>query len=139
MRDPRLTGYAKANRKEMPEPAVRMWLHLRAGRFLGIKFRREKVIGEYIADFAANDPKLVIEIDGNTHDIDDERDRLRTHRLEALGYRVMRYTNVDVMQNIEGVLMHLTAVIAEMRPPLPTLSPEGERAKTPSPLQGRGE
>ena len=128
MRDPRLTAYAKANRKEMSEPATRMWLQLRAGRFEGIKFRREKVIGTYIADFAANEPKLVIEIDGDTHDVDGERDKIRTRYLEAQGYRVQRYTNVDVMQNLEGVLMHLTSVVAEMRPPLPTLSPEGERA-----------
>ncbi|MFM5953067.1 MAG: endonuclease domain-containing protein [Novosphingobium sp.] len=129
MRDPRLTAYAKANRKEMPEPAMRMWLQLRAERFMGIKFRREKVIGNYIADFAANDPKLVIEIDGDTHDIDDPRDEVRTRYLETQGYRVVRYSNVEVMQNVEGVLMNLAAVIDEMRPPLPTLSPEGERAK----------
>ena len=128
MRDPRLTAFAKANRKEMSEPAMRMWLALRAERFMGIKFRREKVIGEYIADFAANDPKLVIEIDGDTHDADDEMDKVRTIYLEGRGYRVQRYSNLDVMQNIEGVLMHLTTVIEEMLPPLPTLSPEGERA-----------
>ncbi len=128
MRDPRLTAFAKANRKEMSEPAMRMWLQLRAGRLLGIKFRREKVIGEYIADFAANDPKLVIEIDGDTHDVDDPRDKLRTAYLEARGYRVLRYTNVDVMDNIEGVLMNLAEVIGQMKSPLPTLSPEGERA-----------
>jgi tryptophan synthase alpha chain len=130
MRDPRLTAFAKANRKEMSEPAMRMWLQLRAERFLGIKFRREKVIGNYIADFAANDPKLVIEVDGETHDIDDPRDALRTRFLESQGYRVQRYSNLDVMQNIEGVLMHLTTVIDEMRSPLPTLSPEGERGMT---------
>ncbi|MEQ1552446.1 DUF559 domain-containing protein [Sphingorhabdus sp.] len=128
MRDPRLTGYARTNRRQMSEPATRMWLQLRAERFMGVKFRREKVIGSYIADFAANDPKLVVEIDGDTHDIDDERDRIRTRFLEAQGYRVQRYSNVEVMQNLEGVLMHLATVIAEMRPPLPTLSPEGERA-----------
>ena len=128
MRDPRLTAHAKANRKVMTEPAMRMWLHLRAERFMGIKFRREKVIGSYIADFAANDPKLVIEIDGDTHDSDDQRDAVRTRYLDAQGYRVVRYSNVDVMQNLEGVLMNLAAVIDAMRPPLPTLSPEGERA-----------
>ena len=137
MRDPRLTGHAKANRKEMSEPATRMWLKLRAGRFEGIKFRREKVIGNYIADFAANDPKLVIEIDGDTHDADDECDAIRTRFLEQQGYRVVRYSNLDVMQNLEGVLIHLAAVIDEMRPPLPTLSPEGERARCRFPLQGR--
>ena len=129
MRDRRLTSFARENRKAMSEPALRMWLELRAARFLGIKFRREKVIGPYIADFAANDPKLVIEIDGDTHDTDDEHDHIRTGILNQHGYRVVRYSNVDVMHNLEGVLMDLAAVIAELRPPLPTLSPEGERAK----------
>ena len=108
---------------------MRIWLQLRAKRLEGVKFYREKVIGEYIADFSANSPKLVIEIDGDTHDVDDGLDRIRTDHLEQRGYRVVRYTNLDVMQNIEGVLMHLTDVIAEMRSPLPTLSPEGEWAK----------
>ncbi len=138
MRDAKLTGYAREKRKHMSEPETRIWLALRAERFSGIKFRRQKVIGPYIADFAANEPKLVIEIDGGTHDADDTRDAIRTRFLEAQGYRVVRYTNTYMMQNLEGVLIHLTGVIAEMRPPLPTLSPEGERAITPSPLQGRG-
>ncbi|MEQ1499486.1 MAG: DUF559 domain-containing protein [Novosphingobium sp.] len=123
MRDQRLTAFAKANRQKMPEPAMQMWLQIRAERFMGIKFRREKVIGEYIADFAANDPKLVVEIDGDTHDIDDPRDALRTRYLESQGYRVVRYSNVDVTHNLEGVLMNLAAVIAEMRPPLPNPLP----------------
>ena len=139
MRDPELTSYAKANRKQMSEPAMRIWLQLRAARFMGIKFRREKVIGPYIADFAANTPKLVIEVDGDTHDVDDKADAIRTGILESHGYRVVRFLNLEVMQNLEGVLMNLAAVLDEMRPPLPTLSPEGERANlTPSPLQGRG-
>ena len=129
MRDARLTAFARKNRKSMSEPATRLWLQLRASRFMGIKFRREKVIGHHIADFAANDPKLVIEIDGDTHDQDDQNDRVRTGILNQHGYRVVRYSNVDVMQNLEGVLMDLAAVIAEMQPPLPTLSPEGERAQ----------
>jgi len=128
MRDPRLTIHAQENRKVMSEPALRIWLHLRAQRFMGIKFRREKIIGDYITDFAANDPKLVIEIDGDTHNADDEHDAIRTRYLEARGYRVQRYSNVDVMQNLDGVLMHLATVITEMKTPLPTLSPEGERA-----------
>jgi very-short-patch-repair endonuclease len=128
MRDGRLTGFAKANRKHMPEPEARMWLELRAARFMGIKFRRQKVIGSYIADFASNDPPLVVEIDGDTHDAANARDEVRTRFLEAQGYRVVRYSNVDVIQNLEGVLMNLAEVIAAMRPPLPTLSPEGERA-----------
>jgi very-short-patch-repair endonuclease len=138
MRHPKLTGHARENRQHMTEPETRIWLALRAERFSGITFRRQKVIGPYIADFAANDPKLVIEIDGGTHDADDTADAIRTRFLETQGYRIVCYTNTDVMQNLEGVLIHLTGVIAEMRSPLPTLSPEGERASSPSPLQGRG-
>ena len=129
MRDARLIGYAKKMRRQMTEPETRMWLELRAERFEGVKFRRQKVIGRYIADFAANDPKLVIEVDGDTHDVDDQRDQIRTRYLEEQGYTVLRFSNVDVMNNIDGVLIRLEEVIASLRTsPLPTLSPEGERA-----------
>src|SRR5690606_25401768 len=80
-------------------------------------------------DFAANDPKLVIELDGDTHAGQEAYDTQRTRFLEQEGYRVLRFTNSDVMGNMDGVLIHLTGVIEVMRrSPLPTLSPEGERA-----------
>jgi len=126
-------------RREMTEPETRLWLQLRAERFAGVKFRRQKVIGPYIADFAANEPKLVIEVDGDTHDADSERDRIRTRFLESQGYRVQRYSNLEVMRNLEGVLMHLATVLDEMRAPLPTLSPEGERAFEDNSLSPSGE
>jgi len=130
MRDTRLTSYAKTMRKQMTEPETRLWLQLRAERFEGVKFRRQKVIGHYIADFAANDPKIVVEIDGDTHDADDTCDRNRTHYLQEQGYTVLRFTNPEVMGNMAGVLRRLQEAIAGLRlPPLPTLSPEGERAR----------
>ena len=130
MRDPILTERAKAMRKEMSEPETRMWLALRAERFEEIKFRRQKVIGAFIADFAANDPKLVIEIDGDSHSGAETYDTARTQSLQSKGYTVMRFTNTDVMTNMEGVLQRLSEVVANLRAlsPLPTLSPEGERA-----------
>ena len=132
MRDPELTMRAKAMRTEMTEPETRLWLQLRAKRFSDVKFRRQKVIQDeqhrYIVDFAANDPKLVVELDGDTHAGREAYDVTRTRFLDGKGYRVVRYTNVEVMQNLDGVLQHLASVIDEMRPPLPTLSPEGERA-----------
>jgi very-short-patch-repair endonuclease len=129
MRDPRLTDYARSMRRGMTEPETRLWLQLRAERF-GVKFRRQKVIGHYIADFAANDPKLVIEIDGHTHD-DRLADASRTIHLQQQGYHVVRFTNLDVMSNMAGVLRRLAEMIAMLKgraAPLPTLSPEGERA-----------
>jgi very-short-patch-repair endonuclease len=132
MRDPELTNRAREMRTELSEPETRLWLELRAKRFADVKFRRQKVIQDeqhrYIVDFAANDPKLVVELDGDTHARSEAYDVARTRFLESKGYRVIRYTNVEVMQNLDGVLQHLASVIDEMRPPLPTLSPEGERA-----------
>jgi very-short-patch-repair endonuclease len=125
MRDPTLTQYARTNRQQPTEPENRMWLSLRAKRFEGVKFRRQKVVAPYIVDFASRDPMLVIEIDGDTHSGREARDERRTQFLETQGYRVIRFTNLDVMQNLEGVL---TTVERAVRPPLPTLSPEGERA-----------
>ncbi len=132
MRDAVLTQRARQMRSTMTEPETRLWLQLRAKRFGLVKFRRQKVIQDeqhrYIVDFAANDPKLVIELDGDSHAASGAYDASRTRFLEGKGYKVLRYSNQEVMQNIEGVLQHLATVIDEIQPPLPTLSPEGERA-----------
>jgi len=126
MRDPALTIRAKTMRKAATEPEQRMWLALRAKRFESIKFRRQKVIGAYIVDFAARDPMLVIEIDGDTHAGREDYDASRTAFLESEGYRVARFTNAEVMGNFEGVMQSIEQLVHT--PPLPTLSPQGERA-----------
>ena len=136
MRDLELTRRAREMRKEKTEPEMRLWLQLKAKRFESIKFRRQKIIQDekqrYIADFAANDPKLVIELDGDTHYGQESYDALRTQFMESRGYMVLRFLNSDVMMNMEGVLTKIALVIDELRcqTPLPTLSPEGERAKS---------
>lgn len=118
-------------RKAMTEPEIRIWLAVRAERFSEVKFRRQKVIGPYIVDFAANAPKLVIELDGDSHAGNAGYDAARTQFLERQGYTVIRFTNGEVMTNLEGVLERLNEAVARLQasPPLPTLSPEGERAK----------
>jgi very-short-patch-repair endonuclease len=134
MRDPELTKRAREMRTKLTEPETRLWLHLRAKRFDGVKFRRQKAIQDdqhrCIVDFAANEPKLVIELDGETHTHRETYDAARTRFLESKGYTVARFANADVMENIEGVLLRIAELIAELRktPPLPTLSPERERA-----------
>jgi very-short-patch-repair endonuclease len=135
LRDRDLTERARAMRKAMTEAETRMWLQLRAGRFEGIKFRRQKTIQDeshkYIVDFAANDPSLVVELDGDTHANQAEYDAVRTRFLEQRGYAVVRFSNLDVLTNMDGVLIRISEAIAGLRgrSPLPTLSPEGERAK----------
>ena len=126
MRDWRLLEFAKRMRREQTEPEIRLWLQLRAARFHGIKFRRQKVVGRYIADFSAREPMVIVEVDGDTHGLQQEYDRARTTFFEERGYKVIRFTNSDVMTNMDGVLTQLALFVG--RAPLPTLSPKGERA-----------
>ena len=128
MRSAYLLEHAQAMRKDMPEPEKRLWFELRAARFRGIKFRRQKVIGSYIVDFASNEPKLIIELDGDTHAELKSYDANRTRHLKKHGYQVVRFSNVDVMSNMDGVLQRIGQVIDGLTSPPPTPSPEGEGA-----------
>jgi very-short-patch-repair endonuclease len=92
-------------RREMTEPERRVWNEVRAHRLQGIKFRRQTVVGHYIADFTCRSPiMLVVEIDGETHVGREDYDLVRTRFFEARGYRVLRFSNYDVMSNLDGVL-----------------------------------
>jgi len=113
MRDPRLAAHAKSMRREPTPAEQRLWLELRAKRFEGVKFRHQKVIGHYIADFASRNPMLVIELDGDTHGIAADYDKVRTAFLEDLGYRVVRFTNAEVMGNLSGVLEAIAQILKE--------------------------
>ncbi len=116
--DPLLLARAKAMRTQMTQPERELWIALRAKRFNGIKVRRQEVIGPYIVDFLIWAHKLVIEVDGDTH-TDPQRDRRRTDWLQSKGYRVLRFTNADVMGNLEGVLDVIAQTIAPLPNPLP--------------------
>lgn len=126
MRNAGLTAHAKAMRRQPTPAEQQLWFALRAKRFESTKFRRQKVIGPYIADFASRDPMLVIEIDGDSHGQQQQYDAARTRYLENEGYRVIRFTNHDVLTNLTGVLEMIGGLVTKT--PLPTLSPEGERA-----------
>ena len=125
MRDKRLVEFAKSMRREMTEPEKLLWHQLRAKRFEGTKFRRQNVVGKYIADFYSRSAMLIIEVDGDTHAFQHEYDNIRENFFKTLGFNVVRFTNAEVMANMEGVL---TMIGMLLTPPLPTLSPEGERA-----------
>jgi very-short-patch-repair endonuclease len=125
MRDQRLVEFAKGMRREMTEPEKKLWYQLRAKRFEGTKFRRQNVVGKYIADFYSRSAMLIIEVDGDSHSFQHDYDIIRENYLRELGFNVIRFTNFDVMANMEGVL---TKVSLQLTPPLPTLSPEAERA-----------
>ncbi len=115
-------------RRNPTEPEKRLWRHLSNGQLFGHKFRRQSVIGRFIADFLCPQRALIVEVDGDTHDA--AKDRLRDDMLTGHGFRVVRVTNGDVMTNIDGVLAHIAEALsaAPMRwnKPHPNPSPEGE-------------
>ena len=126
-----LLEHAKDLRREMTPAEARLWYHLRAKRFDGVKFIRQNPRAGAIVDFVARSRKLIIEVDGDTHAGDEAiaKDAERTARLERQGYQVIRFSNADVMGNMEAVLAAIGDALAA-RPLSPTLSPQsGEREK----------
>ena len=92
---------------------ARIWSKLRDRRLNGLKFVRQAPVGPFFVDFACRELKVVIEVDGGTHGdaADVARDEMRTTELRRLGYRVFRVHNIDVYENIDGVLDTLLAFI----------------------------
>ncbi|MBC7504497.1 MAG: endonuclease domain-containing protein [Sandarakinorhabdus sp.] len=91
----------------MAPAEVVIWEMLRAGRLNGWKFVRQVPIGPYIADFAARREKLVIEIDGRSHDQTIAHDERRQACLISLGYTVIHISNADVTTNRDGIARHI--------------------------------
>ncbi len=100
-----LLSRAREMRRNPTEPEKWLWRHLSASQLRGHKFRRQAVIDYYIADFFCPLKKLIVEVDGDTHDIDS--DFKRDDRLRHKGYRTVRFSNLDVMGNMDGVLTDL--------------------------------
>ncbi|VAV95018.1 hypothetical protein MNBD_ALPHA06-1874 [hydrothermal vent metagenome] len=98
------THLARNLRQKMSDAERRLWYRLRGRRLQSHKFRRQVLIGPYIADFVCESAKLIIEADGGQHVEQTEADALRTAELEAFGYHVIRFWNHDILQNTEGVL-----------------------------------
>jgi very-short-patch-repair endonuclease len=130
---------ARQLRRESTPAERQLWSVLRGGSLDGVKFRRQQRLGIYFGDFVCQSARLVIEIDGATHDSLDAqaRDTRRTAFLEHEGYRVIRFSNADVMMNLDGVLAAIRSELdaaapspshaAAPRGPLPL--PQGERKR----------
>jgi very-short-patch-repair endonuclease len=112
--------YAKRLRRTMTRAEALLWSYVRRRSLACAKFRRQHPIGPYIADFACVAAKLVVEIDGATHWTAEEiaHDARRTQFLEASGWRVLRVTNNDVYENLDGVWLTI-----ESRIPPPAATP----------------
>ena len=131
LRDRRIRSPNEVRARSMrvePTPAERkLWWHLRHRLAItGTHFRRQVRIGYYIVDFASHGLKLVIELDGGQHAERSLLDAKRTKFLKSEGYRVLRFWNNDVMQNIDGVLETIQSSILVTPTPTPPHKGEGK-------------
>jgi very-short-patch-repair endonuclease len=110
----RLTGRARELQRNQTDAEERLWNRLRGRRLAEARFVRQYQIGNFIADFACRSLRLAIELDGGQHS-ESERDAARTRIIEAHGYRVIRFWNNEVMENIEGVLQLIARELAIAR------------------------
>ncbi len=101
--DPELTEKARNLRARQTEAESLLWAVLRGRRLCGLKFRRQYPIEPFIADFACINEKLVVEIDGGYHDYVYEEDQSRQQKIKALGWDVIRFTNEEVLGDVEAV------------------------------------
>ena len=142
MRDQVLLERARSMRREQTGAEQKLWRALRGKSFEGASFRRQVVVGPYIADFSCRSARLIVEVDGETHAGRQDYDARRTAVLESKGYPVMRFTNDDVLKNLEGVLQALQAALL---PPLPSAAAGTRESNTfvgpsqPLPLPASGE
>ncbi|MEK7458919.1 MAG: endonuclease domain-containing protein [Patescibacteria group bacterium] len=119
-------------RHQSPFSEKRLWEHIRKSQIDGIKFRRQTSIGNFVVDFYAPSLKLIIEVDGDSHFTDEAReyDEARTTAIESLGLTVLRFTNDEVVQDIENVLERIrrfaVAQATHTKPPLTPPSKGGE-------------
>lgn len=90
----------------MTEAEDILWKHLRNKKLNGLKFRRQHSLDIFIADFCCHEKKLVIELDGGIHDILEQKeyDEGRTSELEGKGFKVIRFRNEEIMNDLEDVL-----------------------------------
>ena len=117
---PKLRSNARALRKNSTDAERILWSELRDHRLNGVSFRRQVPIANYIVDFMCHAARLVIELDGGQHFSDgpEAADAKRSTIIEAKGFRVLRFSNHDVMTNRAGVLEVIAAAIAERAPTL---------------------
>jgi very-short-patch-repair endonuclease len=101
---------------------MRLWRHLRNRQLEGVRFNRQVPVGPYICDFVARTAKLIVELDGSQHAEAADYDLARTRFLDARGYRVIRFWNNEVLQNIEGVVGAILQVLGDMPSPTPPAS-----------------
>lgn len=107
-----LKEFARENRKNQTEAESALWNYLR-GNVLGTKFLRQHILGDYIGDFVSIEKKLVIEVDGGYHSqySQMQKDADRTLHLESMGYKVIRFSNEEILFDTDRVVNEIKEII----------------------------
>ena len=114
-------------RNEMTDAEKALWKVLRDRQVSGLKFRRQHPFADYILDFVCLEKKLVIEVDGGQHGESRRYDDIRRQYLMRAGFRVLRFWNTEVLQEIEAVRERIWRAVQDQQPhPLPVSPLEGE-------------
>ena len=126
-------GAARQLRSRMTGAERKLWFALKDRRFSGFKFRRQVPIGPYVADFMCFERRLIVEVDGGQH-AESVRDAIRDQWFAQNDFRMLRFWNNDVLQNLDGVLIRLSEQLQLTPHPTSRLS-----ETSPSPARGEGE
>ncbi len=121
----RPTARSRQLRNNPTEAERKLWREFSGRKLNGTLFNRQFPIGQYICDFVTREKRLVIELDGGQHAFSAEYDARRTAFLERQGYRVLRFWNNDVLDNLDGVLTMIGQVLDNMPSPSPSRRREG--------------
>lgn len=111
--NPNLKKYAKELRKNSTFTEILLWNYLKKKQLLGYDFDRQRPIDNYIVDFYCKDLLLAIEIDGESHYGNEEKDRIRDDKLRAFGITVLRFDDLEVRHNTEKVISEIELWIKE--------------------------
>ena len=99
----RIRKFARDNRNRMTAEEKTLWNYIRNRRYKGIKFRRQQMIDNYIVDFISFDVRLILEVDGGNHRKAKEYDRIRNEYLEKQGFKVVRFWNSEIKDDMGTV------------------------------------
>jgi very-short-patch-repair endonuclease len=124
----RIITLGKALRKRPTDAEQMLWRHLRMKQMEGLKFRRQQPIDNYIVDFVCFENRIIIEVDGGQHAAENIKDRERDSYLQQLGFKVLRFWNSDVLQNINGALENIRENCLSHPPLNPLPSREGKKS-----------
>jgi len=115
----KLTSLSKKLRRRPTEAEKLLWRHLRRRQVGGLKFRRQEPIGNYIVDFVCFERRIIVEVDGGQH-AENKRDEERDKWLKSQGFKILRFWNNEVLQNMEGVLEVVRNRCLESPSPIPS-------------------